>query len=79
MIKELAYNPSLSATFFFFAALIDLLSVDVASNIHILYNNAGIDFIHANAKHLIVASLLSPLTAFRDVHPSFKEFFAYNM
>ncbi|KAL1330974.1 hypothetical protein HN51_048219 [Arachis hypogaea] len=70
---------SLSTTLSLFPALAGRFSTDSAGHVHIVCNDAGVDFIHANAKHLTLATLLSPPANFPDVHPSFKEFFAYDM
>ncbi|XP_061362818.1 BAHD acyltransferase DCR [Gastrolobium bilobum] len=73
----LSLKQSLSAALSHFPALAGRLYTDADGYVHILCNDAGADFIHAKAKHLTLNAVVSPSLV--DVHPSFKEFFAYDM
>ncbi|XP_020217245.1 BAHD acyltransferase DCR [Cajanus cajan] len=73
----LSLKTSLSAALSHFPALAGRLSTDAQGYVHILCNDAGADFIHAKAKHLTLNAVVSP--SLHDVHPCFKEFFAYDM
>ncbi|XP_027336054.1 BAHD acyltransferase DCR [Abrus precatorius] len=68
---------SLSIALSHFPALAGRLSTDSAGYAYIDCNDAGVDFIHAKAKHLTLNAVVSPSLV--DVHPCFKEFFAYDM
>ncbi|GFY83744.1 HXXXD-type acyl-transferase family protein [Actinidia rufa] len=65
---------SLAKTLFHFPALAGRLSTDTAGHVHILCNDAGVEFIHARAKRLLVDDILAPI----DVPSCFKEFFAFD-
>ncbi|XP_008442462.2 uncharacterized acetyltransferase At3g50280 [Cucumis melo] len=65
---------SLSTTLSHFSPLAGRLSTDSNGYVHILCNDAGVEFIQAKAKHLTLHSLLSPL----DVPNYFKEFFDFD-
>ncbi|KAJ6407767.1 hypothetical protein OIU84_011126 [Salix udensis] len=58
--------------FLTFPALAGRLQTDPTGHVHILCNDAGVDFIHAKARHLSIHSILSPA----DVPECFKGFFA---
>ncbi|BAT97246.1 BAHD acyltransferase [Vigna angularis] len=73
----LSLKHSLSAALSHFPALAGRLSTDCQGYVHIDCNDAGVDFIHAKAKHLTLNAVVSPTLV--DVHPCFKEFFAYDM
>ncbi|XP_047178796.1 uncharacterized acetyltransferase At3g50280 [Vigna umbellata] len=73
----LSLKHSLSAALSHFPALAGRLSTDCQGYVHIDCNEAGVDFIHAKAKHLTLNAVVSPTLV--DVHPCFKEFFAYEM
>ncbi|XP_014516798.1 BAHD acyltransferase DCR [Vigna radiata var. radiata] len=73
----LSLKHSLSAALSHFPALAGRLSTDYQGYVHIDCNDAGVDFIHAKAKHLTLNAVVSPTLV--DVHPCFKEFFAYDM
>lgn len=62
---------SLSTTLCFFPALAGRLSTDSDGHVHIVCNDAGIDFIQAKARHLFINNILSPL----DVPDCVKGFF----
>ncbi|KAH9726737.1 hypothetical protein KPL70_008396 [Citrus sinensis] len=66
-------RQSLSVTLSHFPTLAGRLSTNSDDHISILCNDAGVDFIHAEATFLFVNNLLSPI----DVPDSFKEFFAF--
>ena len=66
---------SLSVALFHFPALAGRLITDSDGHVHIFCNDAGVDFIHAKAKHLAVQAILPPD---RDVPDCFKEFFAFD-
>ncbi|XP_065853093.1 BAHD acyltransferase DCR [Euphorbia lathyris] len=66
---------SLSSALSFFPALAGRLSTDSDGHIHILCNDAGIDFVQAKAKHISLLNILSPDL---DVPYCFKEFFAFD-
>ncbi|XP_052173331.1 uncharacterized acetyltransferase At3g50280 [Diospyros lotus] len=66
---------SLAATLSFFPPLAGRLSTDAAGHVHIVCNDAGVEFVHAKAKHLFVASILAPGA---DVPSCFKEFFVFD-
>ncbi|RDX96227.1 BAHD acyltransferase DCR, partial [Mucuna pruriens] len=68
---------SLSAALSHFPALAGRLSTDADGYVYVVCNDAGADFIHAKAKHLTLNAVVSPSLV--DVHPCFKEFFAYDM
>ncbi|KAI4356009.1 hypothetical protein L6164_000063 [Bauhinia variegata] len=67
---------SLSVTLTHFPALAGRLITDDDGYVHISCNDAGVEFIHAKAKHLAINTIYSPSTV--DVPNSFKEFFAYD-
>ncbi|KAK2378886.1 putative acetyltransferase [Trifolium repens] len=70
-------KTSLSITLSHFPPLAGRLTTDSDGYIYITSNDAGVDFIHSKAKHLTINTVLSP--SLIDVHPCFKEFFAYDM
>lgn len=65
---------SLSTTLSHFPALAGRLSTDPSGHLHILCNDSGIEFVHAEAKHLFIDHILSPV----DVPNCFKEFFTFD-
>ncbi|KAG5053028.1 hypothetical protein AAZX31_02G238900 [Glycine max] len=67
-------KSSLSRTLSLFPPLAGRLITDSDSYVYIACNDAGVDFIHANATALRICDLLSQL----DVPESFKEFFAFD-
>ncbi|XP_020233758.1 uncharacterized acetyltransferase At3g50280 [Cajanus cajan] len=67
-------KTALSRTLSLFPPLAGRLVTDSHGYVYIACNDAGVDFIHANATALRICDLLSPL----DVHESFKEFFAFD-
>ncbi|TKY63455.1 BAHD acyltransferase DCR [Spatholobus suberectus] len=73
----LSLKHSLSVALSHFPALAGRLNTDSDGYVHIMCNDAGVDFIHAKAKHLTLNAVVSPSLV--DVHPCFKEFFAYDM
>lgn len=73
----LTLKHSLSVALSHFPALAGRLTTDSDGYVYITCNDAGADFIHAKAKHLTLKAVVS--TSLVDVHPCFKEFFAYDM
>ncbi|KAG5060325.1 hypothetical protein AAZX31_01G102800 [Glycine max] len=74
----LSFKHSLSIALSHFPALAGRLETDSHGYVNIVCNDAGVDFIHAKAKHLTLNAVVSPSLV--DVHPCFKEeFFAYDM
>ncbi|KAK7349888.1 hypothetical protein VNO77_07711 [Canavalia gladiata] len=73
----ISLKHSLSIALSHFPALAGRLSTDSDGYVYIVCNDAGVDFIHAKAKHLTLNAVVSPSLV--DVHPCFKEFFAYDM
>ncbi|XP_057458642.1 BAHD acyltransferase DCR [Lotus japonicus] len=73
----LTLKDSLSLALSHFPALAGRFTTDSDGYIYITCNDAGVDFIHAKAKHLTLNAVVSP--GLVDVHPCFKEFFAYDM
>lgn len=73
----LTLKHSLSVALSQFPALAGRLTTDSDGYVYITCNDAGVDFIHAKAKHLTLNAVVSP--SLIDVHPCFKEFFAYDM
>ncbi|XP_030537197.1 BAHD acyltransferase DCR [Rhodamnia argentea] len=71
----LLFKRALSLTLSHFPALAGRLSTDPLGHVHILCNDAGVDFIEAKAKHLTVRGVLSPD---RDVPDCVKQFFAFD-
>lgn len=65
----------LSAALSHFPALAGRLDTDPEGHVHIVCNDAGVDFIQAKAKHLSVHGVLLPDD---DVPDCFKEFFAFD-
>ncbi|KAI7996463.1 BAHD acyltransferase DCR [Camellia lanceoleosa] len=65
---------SLSTTLSYFPALAGRLSTHPSGHLHILCNDSGIEFVHAEAKHLFIDDILIPV----DVPNCFKEFFAFD-
>ncbi|KAL5076780.1 hypothetical protein RYX36_015764 [Vicia faba] len=65
---------SLSKTLSLFPPLAGRLVTDPDGYIYISCNDAGADFIHANATHLTTNDLLSP----SDVHAAFKQFIPFH-
>lgn len=57
-----------------FPALAGRLTTDNAGYVYITCNDAGVDFVHANADHLHIRDILSPI----HVPSSVKEFFAFD-
>lgn len=68
-------KQSLAVALVHFPALAGRLSTDDDDHVHILCNDAGVDFIQAKAKHFSVAAILPPD---HDVPDCFKEFFAFD-
>ncbi|XP_047336697.1 BAHD acyltransferase DCR [Impatiens glandulifera] len=62
---------SLSTTLTHFPALAGRLDTDSYGHVHIICSDAGVDFVHAKAKHFFINDLLSP----NDVPSVFKQFF----
>ncbi|XP_028770496.1 BAHD acyltransferase DCR isoform X1 [Neltuma alba] len=73
----LSLKRSLSITLSFFPPLAGRLFTDSDGYVHIQCNDAGVEFIHASAKHLATHSILYSPTL-TDVPGCFKEFFAYS-
>ncbi|KAF7845395.1 BAHD acyltransferase DCR [Senna tora] len=67
---------SLSIALSHFPALAGRFITDDDGYVHILCNDAGVDFIHAKAKHLAITTIYNPELV--DVPNCFKEFFAYD-
>ncbi|TKY56837.1 acetyltransferase protein [Spatholobus suberectus] len=67
-------KSALSRTLSLFPPLAGRLTTDSNGYVHVACNDAGVDFIHANATGHRICDLLSPL----DVPESFKEFFAFD-
>ncbi|KAI4353241.1 hypothetical protein L6164_002206 [Bauhinia variegata] len=67
---------SLSVALTHFPALAGRLITDDDGYVHILCNDAGVEFVHAKAKHLAISNIYSP--SILDVPNSFKEFFTYD-
>ncbi|KAI5663596.1 hypothetical protein M9H77_22919 [Catharanthus roseus] len=65
----------LSRTLSHFPALAGRLNTDSQGHVHILCNDAGVDFVHAKAIHLSTAALLPPNL---DIPPCFRKFFQYD-
>ena len=65
---------SLSTALSHFPALAGRLQTDPTGHIHIVCNDAGVDFIQAKARHLSIHTILSPT----DVPECFKGFFAFD-
>lgn len=65
---------ALSSTLVHFPPLAGRLITDAHGYVYITCNDAGVDFIHANAGHIFIRDLLSPI----HVPDSFKEFFAFD-
>ncbi|XP_058729074.1 BAHD acyltransferase DCR [Vicia villosa] len=68
---------SLSITLSHFPPLAGRLTTDSDGYIYITSNDAGVEFVHAKAKHLTINTIISP--SLIDVHPCFQEFFAYDL
>ncbi|KAD3336191.1 hypothetical protein R6Q59_028579 [Mikania micrantha] len=66
---------SLSKTLSHFPALAGRLFTDSDSQVYILCNDSGVEFVHAAATHFYTNQILRPNC---DVHPSFKTFFAFD-
>ncbi|EEF31039.1 Anthocyanin 5-aromatic acyltransferase, putative [Ricinus communis] len=66
---------SLSTALSFFPALAGRLETDPHGHVNIVCNSAGIDFIHAKARHAFSNNILSPL---HDVPDYVKGFFAFD-
>ncbi|RZC19647.1 BAHD acyltransferase DCR-like [Glycine soja] len=74
----LSFKHTLSIALSHFPALAGRFETDSNGYVNIVCNDAGVDFIHAKAKHLTLNAVVSPSLV--DVHPCFKEeFFAYDM
>lgn len=67
-------KSSLSRTLSLFPPLAGRLTTDSDGYVYITCNDAGVEFIHANATALRICDLLSPL----DVSESFKKFFTFD-
>lgn len=67
---------SLSKTLSHFPALAGRLHTDHAGHVHILCNDAGVEFFHAKAPHLSAAALLPPPD--HDIPPAFRRFFQFD-
>lgn len=65
---------ALASTLVHFPPLAGRLITDADGYVHITCNDAGVDFIHANARRIFIRDLLSPV----HVPDSFKEFFAFD-
>lgn len=69
-------KTSLSKTLSHFPALAGRLHTDAAGRVHIVCNDAGVDFFHAKAPHLSTAALLPPHD--QDIPPAFRRFFQFD-
>ncbi|XP_047979598.1 uncharacterized acetyltransferase At3g50280 [Salvia hispanica] len=67
---------SLSKTLSHFPALAGRLQTDHSGHVHIVCNDAGVDFFHAKAPHLSTEALLPPPD--HDIPPAFRRFFQYD-
>ncbi|RVX06021.1 BAHD acyltransferase DCR [Vitis vinifera] len=67
-------KQSLSTALTHFPPLAGRFETDADGHVHIICNDAGVEFIHARAKHFLIRDLLSPV----DVHNCFKQFFAFD-
>ncbi|KAI9085394.1 hypothetical protein K1719_032650 [Acacia pycnantha] len=67
---------SLSLTLSHFPALAGRLITDDLGYVHVLCNDAGVDFVQARAKHLFINAIYNPELV--DVPNCFKEFFVYD-
>ncbi|KAK7300569.1 hypothetical protein RJT34_11416 [Clitoria ternatea] len=67
-------KSALSQTLSLFPPLAGRLTTDSDGYVYLTCNDAGVDFLHANATGLYIRDLLSPL----DVSESFKEFFTFD-
>ncbi|CBI30421.3 unnamed protein product, partial [Vitis vinifera] len=67
-------KQSLSTALTHFPPLAGRFETDADGHVHIICNDAGVEFIHAKAKHFLIRDLLSPV----DVHNCFKQFFAFD-
>ncbi|KAF8397329.1 hypothetical protein HHK36_016242 [Tetracentron sinense] len=65
---------ALSQTLTHFPALAGRLTTDSDGYVHVTCNDAGVEFIHANARHFFIRDILSPV----DVPDSVKGFFAFD-
>ena len=70
-------KDSLSVALSHFPALAGRFITDSDGYVHIICNDAGVDFIHANAKHLAINTIYYSCSN-TDVPNCFKEFFAYD-
>lgn len=66
---------SLSASLSHFPPLAGRLSTDPDGHVYVVCNDAGVELVHANAKHLSVPAVLPEND---DVPDCFKEFFAFD-
>ncbi|KAF5750856.1 BAHD acyltransferase DCR [Tripterygium wilfordii] len=67
-------KTSLSVCLSHFPALAGRLITDQDGHVHILCNDAGVEFLEAKARHLDTNTILSPI----DVPGCFKEFFTFD-
>ncbi|PIN25046.1 Shikimate O-hydroxycinnamoyltransferase [Handroanthus impetiginosus] len=67
---------SLSKSLSHFPALAGRLQTDAAGQVHIICNDAGVDFFHAKAAHLSVAALIPPPD--RDIPAVYRRFFQFD-
>lgn len=67
-------KQSLSTALSHFPPLAGRFQTDEDGHVHIICNDAGVEFLHARAKHFFVRDLLSTT----DVHACFKQFFAFD-
>ncbi|EYU41860.1 hypothetical protein ABFS82_10G019700 [Erythranthe guttata] len=67
---------SLSRTLSEFPPLAGRLQTDAVGHVHIVCNDAGVDFFHAKAPHISVAALLPPHD--RDIPSVYRRFFQYD-
>ncbi|OIW04091.1 hypothetical protein TanjilG_00651 [Lupinus angustifolius] len=67
-------KSALSRTLSLFPPLAGRLTTDSDGYVYITCNDAGVDFLHANASSYKISDLLSSL----DISPSFKEFFTFD-
>ncbi|KAL3617533.1 hypothetical protein CASFOL_037854 [Castilleja foliolosa] len=67
---------SLSKTLSHFPALAGRLQTNAAGHVHIVCNDAGVEFSHAKAPHLSVGALLPPPE--QDIPAAFRRFFQFD-
>ncbi|KAL8526735.1 hypothetical protein ACS0TY_015803 [Phlomoides rotata] len=67
---------SLSKTLSHFPPLAGRLQTDDSGYVHIVCNDSGVDFFHAKAPHLSIATLLPPHDC--DIPPAYRRFFQFD-